>query len=65
MPPKVEKDIRDQKVDKGDQFKIKIPFSGSGPFEFKVKRNGRELSEGDRIKISPFDDYLTLVIKGK
>nr|KAG5709145.1 hypothetical protein BaRGS_028601 [Batillaria attramentaria] len=44
-PPKLEKDIRDQKVDKGDQFKIKIPFSGSGPFEFKVKCNGRPPGE--------------------
>ena len=51
-------------MEKGDQFKIKIPFSGSGPFDFKVKANGRELREGDRIKISPFDDYVTLIIKG-
>ncbi|KAL8579176.1 hypothetical protein ACOMHN_010760 [Nucella lapillus] len=63
VPPKLEKEIRDQKVDKGDQFKIKVPFSGSGPFDFKVKANGRELSESDRIKISPFEDYVTLIIK--
>ena len=64
VPPKLEKDIRDQKVEKGDQFKIKIPFSGSGPFDFKVKSNGRDLREGERIKISLFDDYLTLIVKG-
>ena len=64
MPPKLEKEIRDQKVEKGEQFKIKIPFSGTGPFDFKVKANGRELREGERIKISIFDDYITLIVKG-
>ena len=64
VPPRMDKEIRDQKVDKGEQFKIKVPFSGTGPFEFKVKANGKELKDGDRIKISPFDDYVTLAIKG-
>jgi hypothetical protein len=64
VPPRLDKDIRDQKVDKGDQFKIKIPFTGTGPFDFKVKCNGRELKDGGRVKISPFDDYVTLIIKG-
>ena len=65
VPPKLEKDIRDQKVEKGDQFKIKIPFSGTGPFDFKVKAKGKEIKDGGRIKISPFDDYITLIIKGE
>ncbi|KAL8565325.1 hypothetical protein ACOMHN_029021 [Nucella lapillus] len=63
VPPKMERDFRDQKAQKGDQFKIKVPFSGSGPFDFKVKLNGREIKEGGRIKISPFDDYVALIIK--
>ncbi|XP_041366543.1 twitchin-like isoform X3 [Gigantopelta aegis] len=63
VPPKLEKDIKDQQVQKGDQFKIKIPFSGTGPFEFKVKKNNKDLLENDRIKISTFDDYVTLIIK--
>ncbi|XP_076471204.1 twitchin-like [Babylonia areolata] len=63
VPPKVDADVRDQKVQKGDQFKIKVPFSGTGPFEFKVKCNGKEVKESDRIKISPFDDYVAIIIK--
>ncbi|XP_070200689.1 twitchin-like isoform X4 [Littorina saxatilis] len=63
VPPKLEKDIRDQAVEKGDQFKLKIPFSGTGPLAFKLKRDGKELKEGEHIKISPFDDYVTLTIK--
>ena len=64
VPPKLEKDIKDQQVQKGDQFKIKIPFSGTGPFEFKVKKNNKDLTENDRVKISTFDDYVTIIIKG-
>lgn len=63
-PPRFDKDLKDQKVTAGEQFKVKLPFSGTGPFDVKVKRDGRELQESDRIKISPFDDFLTFLIKG-
>ncbi|XP_055900297.1 twitchin-like isoform X6 [Biomphalaria glabrata] len=62
-PPRFDKDLKDQKVTAGEQFKVKLPFSGTGPFDVKVKRDGRELQESDRIKISPFDDFLTFLIK--
>ena len=63
-PPRLEKELRDQKVDAGDQFKVKLPFSGTGPFDIKVKKDGKEVKESNRIKISPFDDFVTFVIKG-
>lgn len=63
-PPKFEKDIKDQKVEVGEQLKIKIPYSGSGPFDVKLKKDNRDVPESNRIKITPFDDYLILVIKG-
>lgn len=49
----------------GEQFKVKLPFSGSGPFDVKIKKNGREVSESDNIKISAFDDFVTLIIRGQ
>ncbi|XP_071120619.1 twitchin-like isoform X18 [Mytilus edulis] len=61
-PPKFGKDFHDQQVELGEQFKIKIPFSGTGPFEVKVRKNGREVVENGRIKIMPFDDYVSLTI---
>lgn len=64
-PPKFGKDFHDQQVELGEQFKIKIPFSGTGPFEVKVRKNGREVVENGRIKIMPFDDYVSLTINGK
>lgn len=63
-PPKLDKELKDQKITAGEQFKVKLPFSGTGPFEVKVKKDGKEIHESDRIKISPFDDYVTFVIKG-
>ena len=47
-------------------MKVKIPFDGTGPFDFKVKKNGREVPlSGDRIKFTPYDDYAILQIKGE
>ena len=64
VPPRLEKELRDAKVDSADQFKVKLPFSGTGPFDVKVKRDGKEVVESDRIKFSLFDDFVTIVIKG-
>ena len=64
-PPKIDKEIKDQQVEVGEQLKLKIPISGTGPFEVKVKKDNRELPESDRFKVTPFDDYVVMVLKGK
>ena len=64
-PPQLEKQIRDQVVDKGETLKVKIPFSGTGPFDFKVKKNNRDLRLNDRVQFTTFDDYVILHIKGR
>jgi hypothetical protein len=52
-------------VDKGDTLKLKIPFSGDGPFDFELKKDNRHIPiDGDRVKLIPFDDYVILQIKG-
>lgn len=48
----------------GEQLKIKIPYSGSGPFDIKLKKDNHDVPESGHIKITPFDDYMILVIKG-
>ncbi len=63
--PEFDRDIRDQKVDKGDTLKLKIPFTGTGPFDFKLRKNNREIpANHPRIKLIPFDDYVIVQIKG-
>ena len=62
-PPVFGRDLRDQQVDKGDMLKIKIPFSGTGPFDFKLRKGGKEIPcESGRVKLIPFDDYVILQI---
>ncbi|XP_069132541.1 twitchin-like isoform X9 [Argopecten irradians] len=62
-PPRMEKSLPDKQVELGDQFKIKIPYSGTGPFEINVLKDGCELKEDGRVKVTEFDDYVVLVLK--
>ena len=64
-PPRLERDLRDQQIEAGDAFKLKIPFSGDGPFEVKVKKDNKDIPDNDRIRISVFDDFATIAIKGE
>jgi len=62
--PQLEPEQREHSVDKGETLKVKIPFSGTGPFSFKLKKGNREIPESDRVKLIPFEDYVVLQIKG-
>ena len=64
-PPYLESELREQVVEKGDSFKVKIPYSGTGPFQFRLKRDNRGIPDDhDRIKLVQFDGYVILQIKG-
>jgi len=60
----MEPEQREHAVDKGETLKVKIPFSGTGPFSFKLKKGNREIPDNDRVKLIPFEDYVILQIKG-
>jgi len=62
--PQVESEQREHSVEKGETLKVKIPFAGTGPFSFKLKKGSRELPDSDRVKLIPFEDYVILQIKG-
>lgn len=62
--PQMETEQREHSVDKGETLKVKIPFSGTGPFSFKLKKGNREIPDSDRVKLIPFEDYVILQIKG-
>ena len=64
-PPSFDKDIRDQAVDQGELLKLKIPFSGTGPFDFKLYKGNREIPSNNHIKFTTFDDYVVLQIRGE
>jgi len=57
--------LKEQAVEKGDTLKVKIPFTGTGPFSFKLKKDNRDVPDGnDRVKLIPYDGYVILQIKG-
>ena len=62
--PQVESEQREHSVEKGETLKVKIPFQGTGPFSFKLKKGSREIPDSDRVKLIPFEDYVILQIKG-
>lgn len=59
-PPTFDRGIKDQAVERGEQLKVKIPFSGTGPFDFVLKHNGKVVPSNNRLKLTPFDDYVTV-----
>ena len=64
-PPAFGRSVKDQTIDKGENMKVKVPFSGDGPFKFKVRKNGKDVpTSNDRVKFTPFDDYVILQIQG-
>ena len=61
----MESELREQTVDKGDTLKVKIPLSGTGPFNFTLRHGNRDITDkSDRVKLVPFDDHVSLQIKG-
>ena len=57
MPP--------QFAELGDHHKVKFSFNGTGPFKFRVKRDGKEIPTKDgRVKLNTFDDHGSLVFSG-
>ena len=64
-PPHLDPNLREQSVEMGETLKLKIPYSGTGPFTFKLKKDNREVPDSnDRVRIIPFDGYVILQIKG-
>ena len=51
----------DQYVDAGENFKLKLPLIGKGPFSYKLKRNGVDIPDSEnRFKINDLDGTLII-----
>ena len=61
-PPKLEKEVGDQICAQGETLKMKVPISGKGPFEFKLKKDGVALPEGVKFKVNENDGTVTLTL---
>ncbi|XP_067930808.1 twitchin-like [Watersipora subatra] len=61
--PYLTSSIGTQNVSLGDSHKIKLSLGGTGPFTYKVLRNGHAIPESDkRVRISGNDDTFKLSI---
>lgn len=64
--PTLVSQVPPQSAELGDHHKVKFSFNGTGPFNFKVKRNGKEMPAKDtRVKLNTFDDHANLVFSGR
>lgn len=66
VPPTLVSQVAPQSADLGDSHKVKFSFNGTGPFDFKVKRNGKEIPKADsRVKLVTFDEHGKLMFSGE
>lgn len=63
--PKVLSTIPDQVAEVGDTIKLKIPFSGKGDLKFTLKKDNKDVPESDKVKITEFDGFITIQLKGR
>ncbi|ODM93780.1 Twitchin [Orchesella cincta] len=62
-PPRLERTPGDLYLPERDNTKIKCFYSGDQPMEIKVTKDGVELKETSRIKITIFDEYFVIFLK--
>ena len=63
--PTLTSQVPPQFAELGDHHKVKFSFNGTGPFKFRVKRDGKEIPTKDgRVKLNTFDDHGSLVFSG-
>ena len=62
-PPRIEYIPSELHLPEGDNTKIKVKWSGDMPFDVKIFRNGQELSDGGRLKMTLFDEFLIIFLK--
>lgn len=56
----------DQYVDAGENLKLKLPITGKGPFNYKLKRNGVDIPDSEnRFKLNDLDGTLIVTLPSK
>lgn len=64
--PTLTSQVPPQFAELGDHHKVKFSFNGTGPFKFRVKKDGKEIPTKDsRVRLNTFDDHGSLVFPGR
>ncbi|XP_013785867.1 twitchin-like, partial [Limulus polyphemus] len=62
-PPKIERCPNEVCFPEHDNGKVKIFFSGTGPFEVNLFKHGLEVNENEHMKMTIFDDYVIIFLR--
>ncbi|UYV65935.1 unc-22 [Cordylochernes scorpioides] len=62
-PPRIEQCPTDVTFPEHENGKIKVYFSGTGPFEVMLFKEGIETQSDDHLKFTVFDDYVILFFR--
>jgi len=62
-PPRIDRIPGELYLPEKENTKIKIVYSGDQPMDFKLSKDGVEIKETTRIKITIFDEYIVIFIK--
>ena len=62
-PPRIEYIPSELHLPEGDNSKIKIKWSGDLPFEVKLFKDGKEITESSRFKMTVFDEFLIIFLR--
>ena len=62
-PPRIEYIPSELHLPEGDNTKIKVKWSGDMPFVVKIFRNGEELVDNSRVKMTLFDEFLIIFMR--
>jgi len=62
-PPRIDRCPTELHVAEGENTKIKIFYSGDQPMDVLVYKDGVEIKETSKLKITIFDDYFVIYLK--
>ena len=62
-PPRIEYIPSELHLPEGDNTKIKVKWTGDMPFTVKITRNGEEIADTTRVKMTLFDEFLIIFMR--
>lgn len=62
-PPRIDRCPNELYLPEGENTKIKIVYTGDQPMDLIITKDGVEIKENNRIKVTIFDDYFVIFIK--
>ena len=62
-PPRIDRMPAELNLPEGENTKIKVFYSGDQPMDISLTFGGKPVSDGGRVKLTVFDEFLIIYIK--